>query len=87
MIDLKHLDWAALDAMEKAIKAEKESRNKARHDALVKNLCDAWNALHLEFPNTSLEIEGNCRECGREFDIDLLEYFERLTPSDFTNCW
>ena len=64
-----------------------EERKKCRRDDLIQAICDNMNALYKEFPNTELNIERRCSECGEEDDYDVLYHLcsgRTMKPSDFS---
>lgn len=64
-----------------------EERKKCRRDDLIQAICDNMNALCREFPNTELNIERRCPDCGEEEDFDVMYHlcFSRpMKPSDFS---
>ena len=70
--------------------AEKElaDRKNEKFDELVKNACDALNALTKEFPSVRCEINTavECDYCNTDFDcwFDIFNYGE-FTPDMFVN--
>lgn len=71
--------------------AQKElaNRKNKRFDELVKNACDALNALVKEFPTVRCEINAavECDYCNTDYDywFDIFNYGE-FTPDMFANC-
>ena len=75
-----------LNELSAAINKELETRRSMRWDTLVKNVCDAMNALHDEFPYSELNISYQCSECGVEDEIDVLYALcsgRKMKPEDF----
>lgn len=73
------------------VMAEKElaDRKNEKFDELVKNACDALNALVKEFPNVQCEINATveCDYCDTDFDhwIDIFDHINNFEPKMFVN--
>ena len=71
--------------------AQKElsDRKDKRFDELVKNACDALNALVKEFPNVQCEIETSveCEYCDTDFHhyVDIFNHINDFKPKMFVN--
>ena len=70
--------------------AQKElaNRKNKKFDELVKNACDALNALVKEFPTVRCEINAavECEYCNTDYDywFDIFDHGE-FTPNMFVN--
>ena len=76
----------ALKELKEKIEKELKSRENVRREELIKNVCDAMNALYAEFPSVELRAVGKCEYCEAEDDFDIIEYFcsgNKLSPKDF----
>ena len=69
--------------------AQKElvDRKDKRFDELVKNTCDALNALVKEFPDVKCEIETSveCEYCNTDFHhwVDIFDHINDFKPEMF----
>lgn len=82
--DLKDMPWSDLEALEKAIHFEKESRNSKRFEELATAAADALNALKLEFPDASMYFEIECEDCDCSTEVDVLGFFDKCGANLFT---
>ena len=69
------------------VEKELANRKDQRFDDLVKNACDALNALVKEFPNVKLEIETSveCEYCNTDFHhwVDIFDHGNNFVPKMF----
>lgn len=62
---LKDCSMSELEEMAKAIKMEMDCRDEARFKELTKIAADALNALRLEYPWVSYDVETHCESLWR----------------------
>lgn len=80
------LNSDTLKELKEKIEKELKNRENVRRDELIKNVCDAMNALYEEFSHVELRVETKCGYCEAEDEIDVIDYFcggRKLTPKDF----
>jgi hypothetical protein len=71
--------------------AQKElaNRKNKRFEELVKNACDALNALVKEFPTVKCEINMavECEYCNTDYDywFDIFDHGDNFRPEMFVN--
>ena len=65
----------ALKELKEKIENELKSRENVRRNELIKNVCDAMNTLHKEFPMVELRMGYQCPECTLDDSFDAMEYF------------
>lgn len=63
---------------------QKKRRNE-RFAELTTAAADALNALRAEFPDVSLRVSWECRECYCYETIDIFEYFDKFKANNFSN--
>lgn len=66
---------------------ELANRKDQRFDELIKNVCDALNALVKEFPSVKCEIETSveCEYCNTDFHhwVDIFDHVNDFKPKMF----
>lgn len=83
MFDLKSMTWEQLDALQKQVEYEKESRTQRRFEELCQTACDALNALKLEYPWVDLPVIIENDDVG-EIEVNIFDVYDKFTPSKFT---
>ena len=81
-ISLKDISFDELTALEIAIRAEKDSRE--RFMELVIKACDALNAIKDEFPWAEMRVEVHCSECEMTDDFNLFDLVNRFSATKFS---
>ena len=82
-VNLKTMTKEDLEKLYDDIYQELELRQKERRAELVRIFCKAYNELKDEFPFVELYAERYCEHCDEEFEIDILDFFDHITPDDF----
>lgn len=83
---LSEMSMESLTTFAADIDAEIKRRKHARRDELIRNICDAVNALVKEFPSVELNIPFYCPECDIEDEVNALDYLcggRKMVEEDF----
>ena len=83
-ISLREMSFDDLNALEVAIRAEKDARESERFEELVIKACDALNAIKKEYPWAEMRIEMHCSECEMTDDFNLFELVDLFCASKFS---
>lgn len=81
---LSEMSASELEEMARAIKMEQDKRDDERFKVLCKSACDALNALKVEYPWVSYEVDTHCEACGEPVeDVNIFDMVERFEVGHF----
>lgn len=83
-VQLGEMSDEFIEEVTRMCKAELDARRKHRAEELIQNFCNAFNALKEQFPMMSLNFDVECDECCGIQEVNVLDYYGKLTPDDFT---